>query len=81
MNFRQWMPAHYGRRFQGLHKTLNGAAKLLNLTNLFKEVEGGKHKGENKWVYDLEKNAPIYNKLHSQLIDFSTEDYIFNVFN
>ena len=62
-------------------KTLNGAAKLLNLTNLFKEVEGGKHKGENKWVYDLEKNAPVYNKLHSQLIDFSTEDYIFNVFN
>lgn len=60
--------------------TLESAGTLLNFTSIFKEVEGGKHKGENKWLYDAEKRIPIASKLHSQLIDFPTEDYIFNVF-
>ena len=57
------------------------ASSLLNVTNLFKEVEGGKHKGENLWVHNAHKNAPIVGQIKSQLIDFTDEDYLFNIFN
>lgn len=57
------------------------AASLLNITNLYKEVEGGKHKGENLWLHNAERNVPLYGQIKAQLIDFVDEDYLFNVFN
>lgn len=59
---------------------LQKASTLFKFTNLFKEVEGGKHKGENLYIHRLEKGLPLYGQIKSQLLDFATEDYLFNIF-
>lgn len=57
------------------------AFTLFNFTNLFKEVEGGKHRGENMYLHKLERNIPLLDKINSQLLTFAEEDYLFNTFD
>lgn len=59
---------------------LQKASVLFHFTNVLKEVEGGKHKGENLYMHKLEKGLPLYGQVKSQLLDFATEDYLFNIF-
>lgn len=59
---------------------LEKASTLFNFTNLYKEVEGGKHRGENLYLHKLEMSSPVYGQFRAQFLDFATEDYLFNPF-
>lgn len=59
--------------------SIDKIATILDLTNLFSEVENGKHRGENLYLHNLEKSLPFYGSIRKQL-NMGEEDYLFNVF-
>ena len=54
-------------------------ASIIDFTNLFEEVQSGKHKGENLYWHKFHMNIPFYGQLEKQ-INMADEDYVFNVF-
>lgn len=58
--------------------TLQDIVDLINVSNMFDEIQSGRYEGWSRWERDAIKALPL-----SQLIkirDLSTEDYMFNMY-
>ena len=59
-------------------ESLQDIINIVNVSNMFDEIESGRYEGWSKWERDAIKALPL-----SQIIrirDLSTEDYIFNIY-
>ena len=60
--------------------TVEKIANILKFSDLDKEIQGGKHKGENKYVRNLEKSIPFYGQIENA-INLGEENDLFLLFN
>ena len=58
--------------------TLETIATLLDMTNMFEEINSGRYKGWNRWTKALYTITPIYNI--QKVIDMKDYNYMFNIF-
>ena len=61
-------------------KSFDNMGNLLQFWNVFNEVESGRYKGWNEYARDLIKATPWVGQVN-KVIDITTEDYMFNIFN
>ena len=62
---------------------INVVEKLSNLvkfTDMAQTIESGKHKGENKYVYNLERSLPFYGQI-VKAYELGESDDLFKLFN
>ena len=59
--------------------TVKKMRDIVDITDVFETIENGKYKGENKYVHNLEKNAPFIGQIIKQYRLGEDED-LFNVF-
>ena len=59
--------------------TIEKIADTLNAFDLFYRIEGGKYKGENKWMHNFRKNAPFVGQITKQ-VNIKDSDDMFKVF-
>ena len=62
---------------------INVVEKLSNLvkfTDMTQTIESGKHKGENKYVYNLERSLPFYGQI-VKAYELGESDDLFKLFN
>ena len=60
--------------------TIEKLSHLLKVTDAFVTIESGKHKGENKYVHNLEKDLPFYGQI-VKMIELGESDDLFMLFN
>lgn len=60
--------------------TVKKISNILDLTDLFVTIEGGKYDGENKYVHNLEKNLPFYGQI-VKMLELGESDDLFMIFN
>lgn len=59
--------------------TIKRLRDIVDVTDMFETIENGKYKGENRYVHNLEKNAPFVGQIIKQYRLGEDED-LFNVF-
>lgn len=61
-------------------KTINNFADILNLTNMFNEVQSGNYKGYSEWEKSVIEAVPLHKPVQ-KLFDLQDQDYMFAIFN
>ena len=59
--------------------TIEDLSVLLDFTKAFDTIDSGKHKGENRYLYNLERKFPFYGQIKRQIEMKDSDDY-FRVF-
>lgn len=60
--------------------TIEKLSHLIKVTDAFVTIESGKHKGENKYVHNLEKDLPFYGQI-VKMMELGESDDLFVLFN
>ena len=61
-------------------KTVENLTELLDVTDAFVTIEGGKHDGENKYLYNAERRLPFYGQI-VKMTELGESDDLFKLFN
>lgn len=61
-------------------KSLNNITDLIQLQNMYVEIESGRYKGWSEYERDLVEAVPLYGKVRTA-IDITEEDYMFAIFD
>jgi hypothetical protein len=61
-------------------KTVENLTELLDVTDAFVTIEGGKHDGENKYLYNAERRLPFYGQI-VKMAELGESDDLFKLFN
>ena len=59
--------------------TVEKISKIIKFTDLAQTVQSGKHEGENKYFYNLEKSLPFYGQI-MKMLELGEEDDLFRLF-
>lgn len=60
--------------------SLDNLTNLIQIGNMFDEIQSGRYKGWSKWERDAIKAIPLYGQA-AKLHDIADEDYMFTIFN
>lgn len=60
--------------------SFNDILNIVQVWNMFNEIESGRYKGWSEWERDVTQAIPLYGQL-KKVIDLSEEDYMFTIFN
>lgn len=61
-------------------KPVNNLLDLIQINNIWNEIESGRYKGWSVYERDLMEAAPLYGKIKT-VYDITDEDYMFAIFN
>lgn len=60
--------------------TVEKISNIVKFTDLTQTIESGKHKGENRYVYNLERSVPFYGQI-VKAYELGESDDLFKLFN
>lgn len=60
--------------------SFNGLLNIVQIWNMFNEIESGRYKGWSEWERDVSQSIPLYGQI-KKITDLSEEDYMFTIFN